>query len=432
MSNISNAQSSTPQSSKFKVFRPWIFLAVLFIVLPFIFSSGISVYTMNLMGIFIIFALSYNMLLGQGGMLSFGHAVYFGLGGFMSVHFMNYIEYEVFVLPMFLVPIFGGIIGLVFAVIIGSFSTRRAGTVFAMISLGIGELVAASSLIFVAFFGGEEGVSGDRTMGPNILGVDYATDLQIYYLIAAWAFVTIALMYMFSRTPMGRMANAVRDNEERAEFIGYSQRKVRFISFCASGFFAGIAGGLFAINFEIVTEENLNALTSGVVLLMVYIGGVGFFIGPIIGAIFFTLLQTLLSHYTEIWQLYVGIMFVLTVMYAPQGLTGILAMHLPVIRMKRVPQLIMPYIRLGVPVIIFLIGAIGLLETVHHVRSAPVDQTMMTLMGLEYDTHGVLPWVVMVICTLGGGYVAKSQAGQLREAWEEAHAPVSSNGGSAK
>ncbi len=431
MSNISSAQSA-PGSSLFKVFRPWIFLAVLLIILPFIFSSGISVYTMNLMGIFIIFALSYNMLLGQGGMLSFGHAVYFGLGGFMSVHFMNYIEYEIFILPMFLVPIFGGIIGLIFAVIIGSFSTRRAGTVFAMISLGIGELVAASSLIFVAFFGGEEGVSGDRTMGPNVLGFDYATDVEVYYLIAIWAFITIALMYMFSRTPMGRMANAVRDNEERAEFIGYSQRKVRFISFCASGFFAGIAGGLFAINFEIVTEENLNALTSGVVLLMAYIGGVGFFIGPIIGAVVFTLLQTLLSNYTEIWQLYVGVLFVLTVMYAPQGLTGILAMHLPVIRMKRVGPLLMPYLRIGIPTIICLIGLVGLLETVHHVRSMPADQTMMSLAGLEFDTHSVFPWVIMVVFTVVGGFVAKSQAPQFREAWEEAHAPVSSDGGSAK
>ncbi|MBE7638009.1 branched-chain amino acid ABC transporter permease [Sneathiella sp. P13V-1] len=427
---MSTTQSSASSPSFVKRFGAWIFLAVLFIVLPFIFSSGISVYTMNLMGIFIIFALSYNMLLGQGGMLSFGHAVYFGLGGFMSVHFMNYIEYEVFVLPMFLVPIFGGIIGLIFAIIVGSFSTRRAGTVFAMISLGIGELIAASSLIFVAFFGGEEGVSGDRTMGPNILGFDFAQDIEVYYLIAAWAFITIALMYLFSRTPMGRMANAVRDNEERAEFVGYSMRKVRFISFCASGFFAGIAGGLFAINFEIVTEENLNALTSGVVLLMAYIGGVGFFIGPIIGAVVFTLLQTLLSNYTEIWQLYVGILFVLTVMYAPQGLTGILAMHLPIIRMKRMSSLVVPYIRMGIPTIMLVGGLMSALEMVHHLRAAPADQTMMSLIGIEFDTHTFIPWIVVGALILVGGYFAKSQAPQLKEAWEEAHAPSNSEGGS--
>ncbi|MCG8492323.1 MAG: branched-chain amino acid ABC transporter permease [Sneathiellales bacterium] len=429
MSDIANTSTGEISVSFAKRFGPWIVLAIGLVIMPFIFSSNIAVYTMNLMGIFIIFALSYNMLLGQGGMLSFGHAVYFGLGGFMSVHFMNYIEYEIVVLPMAVLPIFGGIIGLIFAIIVGSFSTRRAGTVFAMISLGIGELIAASSLIFVAFFGGEEGVSGDRTMGPVFFDVDFAQDIQVYYLIAAWAFITIGLMYLFSRTPMGRMANAVRDNDERTEFIGYSQRKVRFISFCASGFFAGIAGGLFAINFEIVTEENLNALTSGVVLLMTYIGGVGFFIGPIVGAVVFTLLQTVLSNHTEIWQLYVGVMFVLTVMYVPQGLTGIFAMHIPAYRMSRLGSLVVPYIRAGVPTLIMLSGIVGFLEMIHHVRAAAQGEHGMSLIGIEFSTHAVMPWVVVCVLAAVGAVATKTQLPQLREAWEEANAPMQSNEG---
>ncbi|MEP3247272.1 MAG: branched-chain amino acid ABC transporter permease [Sneathiella sp.] len=429
MSEITNTRTGDISVPFAKRFGPWIFLAVLFIIMPFIFSTNSAIYTMNLMGIFIIFALSYNMLLGQGGMLSFGHAVYFGLGGFMSVHFMNYIEYEVVVLPMVMLPIFGGIIGLVFAAIVGSFSTRRSGTVFAMISLGIGELIAASSLIFVAFFGGEEGVSGDRTMGPVIMDVDFAQDIEVYYLIAAWAFVTIGLMYLFSRTPMGRMANAVRDNDERAEFIGYSQRKVRFVSFCASGFFAGIAGGLFAINFEIVTEENLNALTSGVVLLMTYIGGVGFFIGPIVGAVVFTLLQTVLSNHTEIWQLYVGVMFVLTVMYVPQGLTGIMAMHIPAYRMSRLSGLFVPYLKAGIPTILMLSGIVGFIEIIHHVRAAAVGETMMSLIGIEFDTHTVMPWIIVGVLAAVGAVLTKTQMPQLREAWDVANAPVESEGG---
>ncbi len=429
MSEIANTQAGEISVPFMKRFGPWIFLAIGLIVLPFIFSSNISVYTMNLMGIFIIFALAYNMLLGQGGMLSFGHAVYFGLGGFMSVHMMNYVEAEIVVLPMFILPIFGGVIGLVFAFVIGSFSTRRAGTVFAMISLGIGELIASCSLIFVAFFGGEEGVTGDRTMGPEILGIDFATDTEVYYLIAIWAFITIGLMYLFSRTPMGRLANAVRDNDERAEFIGYSQTRVRLVSFCASGFFAGIAGALFAINFEIVTEENLNALTSGVVLLMTYIGGVGFFVGPIVGAIFFTLLQTLLSNYTEIWQLYVGLIFVLTVMYVPQGLTGLMMMHTPAYKMKRLNGLILPYIRIGVPAILMLAGLAGFLEIMHHVRAAAVGETMMSLLGIEFDTHSVTPWIIVGALSIVGGYLTKTQLPQMREAWDTANAPLDSSKG---
>jgi branched-chain amino acid transport system permease protein len=102
-------------------------------------------------------------------------------------------------------------------------------------------------------------------------------------------------MYLFSRTPVGRMANAVRDNPERAEFLGIFRAMGAVCSFVASGFFAGVAGGLFAINYEILTEENLNLATSGVILLVTFLGGVGFFFGPIIGAIVFTLVQTVLS-----------------------------------------------------------------------------------------------------------------------------------------
>ena len=423
MSETTKTASATVQASSLKRFGPWIGFLILLMIMPFIFTSNSAIFTMNLMGIFIIFSLSYNMLLGQGGMLSFGHAVYFGLGGFMSVHFMNYVEDGSFVFPIWLLPIFGGLIGLIFAIIIGSFSTRRSGTVFAMISLGVGELMAASSLIFVAFFGGEEGVSGDRTMGPEFFGADFGPDKEVYYLIAAWVFVTVVLMYLFSRTPAGRLANAVRDNPERAEFIGYSQRKVRFVSFCASGLFAGIAGGLFAVNFEIVTEENLNALTSGVVLLMAYIGGIGFFIGPIVGAIVFTLLQSILSHYTDIWQMYVGVMFVLTVMFVPQGLTGIMMMHTAAYRMNRLGGLVVPYVRMGIPSLCMVAGIAGFLEMMHHVRGAAVGESTMSLLGIGFDTHSVMPWVIVAVLGIAGGYVMRSQAGQLKDAWDTANDP---------
>ena len=202
-------------------------------------------------------------------MLSFGHAIYMGLGGFFCMHLINQVEYNELYLPLPLLPVFGG---LFFAFLIGSFSTRRAGTVFAMISLGVGELIAACSIIIVMFFCGEEGGSGDRTMGPEVFGFDFASQQEVYYLTAIWLILAALGMYLFSRTPIGRIANAVRDNEERAEFLGYSQRNVRWMSFCASGFFCGIAGALFAINFEILTEENLNLATSGSILLMTFLG----------------------------------------------------------------------------------------------------------------------------------------------------------------
>ena len=397
----------------------WAGFALLLAGLPLVFSSPVAVTIMNQMGISILFALSYNMLLGQGGMLSFGHAVYFGLGGFFAVHVMNVVDHDGWPIPLPLLPFLGGLFGLLFAVIVGSFSTRRAGTVFAMISLGIGELIAACSIIFVAFFGGEEGVSADRTMGPPVFGHAFISEIEVYVLTAVIVFLATALMYLFSRTPAGRMANAVRDNAERAEFVGYSQRHVRFISFCASGFFAGIAGGLFAINYEILTEENLNLVTSGWVLLMAYIGGVGYFIGPMVGAVLLTLLQTVVSVHTEIWRLYLGILFLLTVMYVPTGLTGLVMMHGPAWRAGRLGLLAWPYARAFLPLLAFLSGAIALLEMIHHANAAVA--TTWVVFGYEFGLGSVWPWSIVAALLILGFFGLRRCLPEVREAWDEAN-----------
>ena len=159
---------------------PWIVAAILLAALPFIFTSNSGLTIMNQMWITVVFALAYNMLLGQGGMLSFGHAVYMGLGGFFCMHLMNYVEDYGVAFPLPLLPLFGGLFGMGFAMIIGSFSTSGAGTRFAMISLGVGELIAACSVIIVAFFGGEEGISGDRTYGLPFFGVEFLKQIEVY------------------------------------------------------------------------------------------------------------------------------------------------------------------------------------------------------------------------------------------------------------
>ncbi|MCW9032752.1 MAG: branched-chain amino acid ABC transporter permease [Alphaproteobacteria bacterium] len=400
----------------------WIAVALVLGCLPLFYGGSDFALTVSIqIGMMIIFSLAYNMLLGQGGMLSFGMAVYFGMGGFLSMHFMNMIEADTVWLPMALLPVVGAFIGLVLGLIIGSFSTRKAGTIFAMISLGIGELVAASSLIFVKFFGGEEGVTGDRTMGPEMFGVDFASELEVYYLVAAWVFIATLLMFLFSRTPVGRMANAVRDNPERAEFVGYSQRFVRLISFAGAGLFSGLAGSLFAITYEIVTEETLNAVTSGAPLIMVMIGGAGYFIGPIIGAIFYTLLSTVLSNYTEIWLMYVGIIFVLTIMYLPAGLTGLLLMHNPIIKAKKLKRILPVYGKIALPVIGIFLGIVGLLEVGHYAHNASAGDMTMSLFFVSVDTSSYLPWIFFTGILVGGFMLAKKQAPSVAETYEEVH-----------
>lgn len=385
------------------------------LVLPQFFDSILSVSIFNQMAIAIVFALSYNMLLGQGGMLSFGHAVYFGFGGFLAVHTLIMIEFETVYFSILFIPLIGGVFGLLAAIFIGSFSTHKAGTVFAMISLGMGELIAASSLIFVGFFGGEAGISGDRTYGPPFFGIEFLRDVEIYYVAVFWVFIATIFMYLFTQTPAGRMANAVRDNPERAEFIGYSARRVRFISFCAAGLFAGIAGGLFALNYEFITEENLNAATSGRVLLMAYIGGLGYFIGPIVGAVILTLMNSLLSNYSDLWMLYLGIMFLLTVLFLPRGFAGFIMMHQVAWVKGSIKQLALPYLLTGIPAFLLMLSAVALVEMSH------VEAGALQFMGFALDPALLIDWMMVGLVGIGSLFAVRKSLPRLRDAWESAN-----------
>jgi branched-chain amino acid transport system permease protein len=305
------------------------------------------------------------------------------------------------------------------ATVVGAFSTRSAGTIFAMISLGVVELVASFSSIIVAFFG-YGGAIGDRTFGLPVFGIDFARQIEVYYLVAGWLVASTALMYGFTRTPLGRMANAVRDNPERAEFVGYSARWVRFFSFCGAGFFAGVAGGLSAISFEIATAENLTVNASGVILLVAFLGGVGVFFGPILGAIVFTLLQTVLSFETELWQLYVGALFVATVMYFPQGLAGILLAHMAVARRGNLRRLTGPYLATLLPAFAAILGVASLFEMLHHQQNAGLGQSEMMLFWVRFDSANMAPWSGAALVALAGVWLARRNAAGLRLVWEDA------------
>lgn len=399
---------------------PWIVAAAVVLVLPYVFTSGAAITMMSLMGFAIVFALSYNMLLGQTGMLSFGHAVYYGLGGFMTAHALNVIAAGKWPIPLPLLPLVGGLTGLTFAILFGWVSTKRAGTSFAMISLGIGELVAACSLILRGFFGGEGGVSTSRTATLRLFGISFGPQIQVYYLIAAWCLLCMAAMYAFTRTPLGRMCNAVRDNPERAEFVGYSTQMVRFIAFCVAGFFAGVAGGLAAIHYEIVTASVVGAVPSGYVLLMAYIGGVAFFIGPIIGAVLMTLLQISLSDYTGAWQLYVGVMFVLVVMYAPWGLGGLVLMHGPLLSAGTFRRVLPAYALVALPSAMLFVGGVLLVETSHHLLVKATEGPAMRLLGVNYEANSPLVWIVIVVLLGVGGVLLKRLSPRVSEAFHAA------------
>jgi branched-chain amino acid transport system permease protein len=413
-------------------FRPWNvgriltwgLFALALAVAPLIWTSGFSQTMLSQMGIAIIACLAYNILLGQGGMLSFGHAVYSGLGGFIAMHTLNKVAEGGLQIPTSLIPLVGGLGGLGFAALLGWVTTKKSGTTFAMITLGVSELVWSMSLMIPEFFGGEGGVSGDRTVGAKVLGISFGPQIQLYYLIAFYCFVCTAAMYALTRTPLGRMLNAVRDNPERVEFIGYSTQRVRYIAFMISGFFAGIAGGLGALNFEIVTSEVVGAARSGAYLLFVFLGGATFFFGPIIGAVLMVIALVLLSELTKAWLLYLGLVFLVMVAFAPGGFASLIMMNLRVAAFGKLRQLWTAYLALGGAGLAVLSGVAVMIEMVYHLRLNEALGPDMPWLGTTLNAKGPDAWVGAAFLVLTGGALFELARRHFARDWGEAQEAI--------
>ncbi|MBC8118796.1 MAG: branched-chain amino acid ABC transporter permease [Burkholderiaceae bacterium] len=405
----------------------WGLTAAVLLLLPMYFNKGFSLTLLSQMGITIIFALSYNMLLGQSGMLSFGHAVYSGLGAFFAIHAMRWVGAGALSWPTSLLPLIGGAAGALFGVIFGYLTTRRAGTPFAMITLGIGEMVFAASLMFPGFFGGEGGITADRAAGApflGIAGITFGPQIQVYYLIAVWCLASMVAMYALTQTPLGRIANAVRDNPERAEFIGYNTQRVRWLMLILSSFFAGIAGALSAINFEIVSAENVSAIRSGGVLLAVVIGGATFFFGPILGAVVFVFFAVALSEYTKAWQLYLGVSFALLVMFAPGGLSSVLLMNLRVLKFGKFRQLRDPYVGLLIALLALALGIVLTIELMYHVTLNVGQGPTVRLFGMVFDTARAPGWVFALTLVAAASVAFEFYRRRFKQQWDQVQVEI--------
>jgi len=379
----------------------WGSYALILLVAPLVFTSSLSQTLLSQMGIAIIVCLSYNMLLGQGGMLSFGHAVYSGMGAFLAMHTLNLVSGG-WPLPVSLTPLVGGLCSALVAVVLGWVTTKKAATPFAMITLGVGELVWAMALMFPEFFGGEGGISGNRVTGSKPLGITFGPQIQLYYLIAVYTFVSTALMYAFTRTPLGRMLNAVRDNPERVAFVGYNPQVVRYVSFVIAAFFAGISGGLAALNFEIVTSEVVSGYRSGAYLLFTFLGGATFFFGPILGGILMVLAFVLLSEFTKAWLLYLGLIFLFMVMYAPGGVAALLMMNVRLAAFGHLRRLWTCYLGLAATALVALVGAAAMVEMVYHLQLNKAMGPEMNFMGATLNAHGTSSWFGAIYATVTG------------------------------
>lgn len=403
----------------------WGLFALALLIAPIIFNKGASLSILSQMGTIMIFGLAYNMLLGQGGMLSFGHAVYSGLGAFFAIHAINMAADGAIWMPLPLIPLIGGLAGLLFGILFGYVTTKKSGTTFAMITLGIVELVFACSLMFPGFFGGEGGITTNRVYGDSFFGITFGPQIQVYYLIAFWLFISTIGMFAFTQTPLGRIINAVRDNPERVEFIGYNTQRVRYLTLILSAFFAGISGGLAAINFEIVSAENVSAIQSGAILLYTFIGGVGFFFGPIIGSIVGVFLTVVLLDFTKAWQLYLGAFFIVMVMYAPGGLASLLMLNLRVAKFGRFGRIWPSLVAVSAASLVMFLGVVIFIEMLYHYTLESLSYgTERQLFGFTVDTAAPTGWIVAAVIFVVGVFLFRLTRKSFKQVWGDVNTEI--------
>ena len=403
----------------------WLGFALVLLAAPWLFTSNLSLTMLSQMGIAIIACLSYNMLLGQGGMLSVGHAVYTGLGSYLTIHALNAVSHGQLALPVAVLPVVGGLAGMGFAMLLGFVTTRKSGTAFSMITLGMAELVFAMSLMFSEFFGGEAGISGNRVVGQAVWGITFGPQRQVYYLIAVYTFICVGLLYALTQTPLGRMLNAVRDNPERVEFVGYNTQQVRYRAFIIAGFFAGIAGGLGALNFEIVTAEVVGPARSGAYLLFTFLGGATFFFGPILGGILMVLAFVLLSEVTKAWLLYLGLVFLFMVVYAPGGLASLIMLNLRVFKHGKGGGLLPSYLGFALACALMLAGAGALVEMIYHQQLNAALGPELPFAGMVLNTAEPMTWLASAAVFLLGLLCFEWVRKRFAKRWTAVQADIS-------
>lgn len=271
--------------------------------------------------VFSLYAVSYNLLLGYAGLLSFGHAMFFGTGAYATAVALNHIPG----LPILGAIIIAVLMTTVAAFLIGGLLLRHRGAYFALLTLAFNALFYAIATKWHSITGGDDGLSVIRPdLNLGIARLDMS-DITIFYY---FTFIIIGLVILFcwhfTRTAMGRTVLLMRENEERMRFLGYNTNISRLLLFTFTGALAGFAGSFYALFFQFTSISAISIDMTTTVLLMTFIGGTGSFWGPILGALVYTVLQDFLSDVTDRWPLIMGLIFIFMVLYVPGGLSGIL------------------------------------------------------------------------------------------------------------
>lgn len=286
-------------------------------ILPWVLPSQALAVNVLIYGLFTV---GFNLLFGYTGLLSFGHAAFFGGGAYLTGMAIAHLGLGWF--PAMLVGVGGASL---LALGIGVLSIRTRGIYFCMVTLALSQLVYYLALQASGWTGGENGLRGFTVAKANIFGlfsVNLLDPVQKYYFLMVFAALALWFVSRVLNSPFGAAIEAVRENETRARACGFDVERTKLLSFVLSGALCGLAGTLSALHLSIVPLDALSYHTSSLVVMMTMLGGAGSFFGPFVGALVFLLIEDVASLWTSHWQLIVGVVFILFVLFLPKGLWG--------------------------------------------------------------------------------------------------------------
>ena len=300
--------------------RSYLGLILVLAVLPFILPYE-AIATQIL--IFGLFAMGYNILLGHTGLLSFGHAAYFGLGTYGAGLSLVYLKVGLF--TGLLIGVAAAVLG---AMAVGFLCLKRKGIYFAMLTLAFGQLFYFLALVvFDNYTGGDNGLRDVPVPPISFGGLEFSViknPLSFYYFAFIFCALSILVMNRILNSPFGAILQSIRENEKRSQSCGYNTNRVKWVAFLFSAFFSGLAGSLHAVYYQLAALNTLYWTNSGAAVMMTLLGGMGTFIGPFVGAGVFLLIEDVISVYTVSWQLFVGAIFMVFVLFFPSGIWGTL------------------------------------------------------------------------------------------------------------
>ena len=306
----------------------WVLWGVMLILLTF-YPKLLGLYFTNVFvhfAIFALYAVSFNLLLGYTGLFSFGHAMYFGTGGFATALALIHIKGCSLLVALFM----GFFASVILALVLCPIVSRVSGTAFAMLHLAFSMLIYTLALKLRKITNGEDGVSGFPIPALNIPGVisfDLKDITNFYYFAVVIIGISLWLLWFFTKTPFGQLMVSVRDNAKRVAYMGFKVPQTKAVIYAISAGFAGIAGAVLALFQDVITPDHaLGPGTSFQVILITMVGGTGSFFGPIWGSAIFTLLQEFTSRYIKEVELLMGVILIVVMLYFPKGFAGVLAL----------------------------------------------------------------------------------------------------------